>query len=146
MERLTYRDQMTGSLYLTPAAEMMDWDGFVAVLIGRLARYGDTGLDPGEIEALKLYAMGKATAQIKEIDGISLSRVRDLSTADKRGTLLILDEDMALALCAGATAIRHSGMQLFEIGGADQRSISASTAARLLSDAGEKALRGGPCA
>lgn len=54
-----------------------------------------------------------------------------------------VDEDMALALVAGAAASENMArrVSLFEMGGNDQRTIPFSEAARALRRAGEKVLR-----
>ena len=54
-----------------------------------------------------------------------------------------VDEDMALALVAGAAAseIVARRVSLFEVGGDDQRTISFGQAAHALRSAGEKVLK-----
>lgn len=58
------------------------------------------------------------------------------------GKLLTVDEDMAMALCAGAAAseIVSSRCGLFTVGGDDQRTIPFHEAARALRKAGELGL------
>lgn len=57
--------------------------------------------------------------------------------------LIHVDEDMALALAAGAAAseIVSRRVSLFEVGGDDQRTISFGQAAHALRRAGEKVLK-----
>lgn len=59
------------------------------------------------------------------------------------GKLITVDEDMALALCAGAVASERTAhhTSLFEVGGGDQRTISFHDASRTLRRAGEAALK-----
>lgn len=61
---------------------------------------------------------------------------------NKKNTIHV-DEDMALALVAGAAASENMArrVSLFEMGGNDQRTISFSEAAHALRRAGEKMLR-----
>lgn len=61
-----------------------------AVLRARLAAYEDTGLEPEEVEACKVALMGKSLAEIKEIKGISVERMKDLAKAEAEGRLLVL--------------------------------------------------------
>lgn len=63
------------------------------------------------------------------------------------GKLIAVDEDMALALCAGAAASENMARRvfLFEVGGSDQRTIPFHDAARALRKAGEMGLRRGCC-
>ena len=61
-----------------------------AELRARLAAYEDTGLEPDEAEACKVAFMGKSLAEIKEIEGISVERMKDLAKADSEGRLLVL--------------------------------------------------------
>lgn len=56
----------------------------------RLAAYEDTGLEPEEVEACKVALMGKSLAGIKEIEGISVERMKDLAKAEAEGRLLVL--------------------------------------------------------
>lgn len=59
-------------------------------VIDRLAAYEDTGLEPEEVEACKVALMGKSLAEIKEIKGISVERMKDLAKAEAEGRLLVL--------------------------------------------------------
>ena len=55
-----------------------------------LLAYVNTGLVPESVEALKLYIMGKAIAEIKEFNGLPVDRLRELAEADKGGRLAVL--------------------------------------------------------
>lgn len=55
-----------------------------------LLAYVNTGLVPESVEALKLYIMGKAIAEIKEFNGLPVDRLRELAEADKDGRLVVL--------------------------------------------------------
>ncbi len=61
-----------------------------AELRARLAAYEDTGLEPDEAEACKVALTGKNLAEIKEIEGISVERMKDLAKAEAEGRLLVL--------------------------------------------------------
>lgn len=58
--------------------------------IDRLAAYEDTGLEPEEVEACKNTLMGKSLAEIKEIEGIPVERMKVLAKAEAEGRLLVL--------------------------------------------------------
>ena len=58
--------------------------------IDRLAAYEDTGLEPEEAEACKVALMGKTLTEIKEIEGLSIERMKELAKAESEGRLLIL--------------------------------------------------------
>lgn len=58
--------------------------------IDRLAAYEETGLDPEEVDHVKLALMGKAIAEIKEFDGVPIDHLRDLLQAEKDGLVRIL--------------------------------------------------------
>lgn len=83
MERLTYFENGYWRL---------DFDGcqYSAEFVDRLAAYENTGLTPESVEALKLSAMGKAVAEIREFDGVSVERLRELAEADKNGRVVVL--------------------------------------------------------
>ena len=55
-----------------------------------LLAYVNTGPVPESVEALKLYIMGKAIAEIKEFNGLPVDRLRELAEADKGGRLAVL--------------------------------------------------------
>lgn len=59
-------------------------------LISSLAAYEDIVLEPEEAEQIELAFMGKALAEIKEFEGIPLSRMIELSQAEKDGRLVVL--------------------------------------------------------
>lgn len=62
----------------------------VTNLYARLKEYEDTGLEPEEAEACKVALMGKTLAEIKEIEGLSIERMKELAKAELEGRLLIL--------------------------------------------------------
>ena len=55
-----------------------------------LKEYLDTGKTPYEVNCLNQFAMGKIVAQIKEFNGVSVDRLRELAEADKDGRVAIL--------------------------------------------------------
>ena len=59
-------------------------------IIDRLAAYENTGLYPEEVEVCKVALMGKSLAAIKEIEGISVERMKELAKAEAEGRLLVL--------------------------------------------------------
>ena len=59
-------------------------------IVDRLAAYEDTGLEPEEAEACKVALMGKALAEIKEIEGLSIERMKELAKAEAEDRLLVL--------------------------------------------------------
>lgn len=50
-----------------------------------LRAYQATGLAPESVEAIKLSAMGKAIAEVKEFNGLLVDRLRELAAAGKDG-------------------------------------------------------------
>lgn len=62
----------------------------IEALFYRLAAYEDTGLEPEEIKAMIAASMGKAIAEIKEFEGVSIDRLRELAEADKEGRCILL--------------------------------------------------------
>lgn len=75
MNRLTIRNS-DGSV---SQPTNLNW----AKALERLAEYEDTGLTPDEVEHLKLASMGKAIAEIKEFNGVSVERLCELAESDK---------------------------------------------------------------
>ena len=59
-------------------------------LYARLKEYEDTGMEPEEAEACKVALMGKTLAEIKEIEGLSVERMKELAKAEAEGRLLVL--------------------------------------------------------
>lgn len=59
-------------------------------LIQRVGQYEDTGLEPEEVTAVKHSLMGKAIAEIKEFDGVPVSRLQKLAQAEQAGRLVVL--------------------------------------------------------
>ena len=58
--------------------------------IKRLAAYEDSGMGPDAVEAMKTAMMGKAIAEIKELDDIPIDHLRELAQAEKEGRLVVL--------------------------------------------------------
>lgn len=63
---------------------------FTCVAVERLSAYEDTGLEPEEVEQIKLTLMGKSVAEIKEFEGIPIDRMKELAQAEKDGRLVAL--------------------------------------------------------
>ena len=55
-----------------------------------LRAYEATGLTPESVEALKLSVMGKAITEIKEFNGLPVTRLRELAEADKEERVVVL--------------------------------------------------------
>lgn len=89
MERLTTRIAGTATMAFEHEEQhtLPEW---LDIVHARLADYEDTGLDPQEINALKLYAMGATVAEIKEFDGVPIARLQELAKAEKEGRLFIV--------------------------------------------------------
>lgn len=62
----------------------------VRELLDCVAAYEDTEKTPYEVNCLSQFAMGKMAAQIKEFNGVSIDRLRELAEADKAGRVAIL--------------------------------------------------------
>lgn len=56
----------------------------------RLKAYEDTGLEPEEVNSVKLALMGKSVAEVKEFEGVPIDRLRELAQADKEGRCVVL--------------------------------------------------------
>ncbi len=56
----------------------------------RLKAYEDTGLEPEEVNSVKLALMGKSVAEVKEFEGVPIDRLRELAQADKEGRCEVL--------------------------------------------------------
>ena len=56
----------------------------------RLKAYEDTGLEPEEVNSVKLALMGKSVAEVKEFEGVPIDRLRELAQADKEGRCAVL--------------------------------------------------------
>lgn len=56
----------------------------------RLKAYEDTGLEPEEVNSVKLALMGKSVAEVKEFEGIPIDRLRELAQADREGRCVVL--------------------------------------------------------
>lgn len=86
--------------------ERLDYDSEYLPLINalnRLAAYEDTGLEPEEVEACKVALMGKSLTEIKEIEGISVERMKDLAKAEAEGRLLVLP-------CGDDVTLEYNGL------------------------------------
>ena len=56
----------------------------------RLKAYEETGLEPEEVNSVKLALMGKSVAEVKEFEGVPIDRLRELAQADKEGRCVVL--------------------------------------------------------
>lgn len=101
MERLTYWSE-----------EYNCWcyDGPIGEAANHLAAYEDTGLEPEDIEALRDREQGFAELLVNVSCGcaVSYTRLEELAQAEKDGRLVVLDEDVILAMSAGARAILNN--------------------------------------
>lgn len=79
-----------------------------------LAAYEDTGLEPEEIERIvDAYGRGRtlrseSAERLEIIRTIKTDRLRELVQAEQDGRLVVLDENKALAMAAGARAIENN--------------------------------------
>lgn len=67
-------------------------------IVDRLAAYEDTGLEPGEVVAMKIVLLGRELAKITDVDGVSINRICELAQAEKDGQLMILQPNDPLTL------------------------------------------------
>lgn len=67
-------------------------------IVNTLAAYEDTGLEPGEVTAIKHDLMGQGIAKITEFDGIPIKRMIELAQAEKDGRLVVLPLNDPLTL------------------------------------------------
>ena len=67
-------------------------------VIDRLAAYEDTGLEPGEVVAMKIVLLGRELAKITDVDGVSINRICELAQAEKDGRLVVLPPNDPLTL------------------------------------------------
>lgn len=88
MERWTSRDE--SSYYHLRRIHGGKYEPTKKDLIQRVGRFEDIGLEPEAAEQIKLYAMGKAVAEIKEFDGVPIDRLRELAQAEQDGRLVVL--------------------------------------------------------
>ena len=58
--------------------------------IEKLCAYEDTGLEPEEVNSVKLALMGKPVAEVKEFEGVPIDRIRELAQADREGRCAVL--------------------------------------------------------
>ena len=95
MERLTRR--ICGGWGVTPGYELNTVRGMKAV-VDRLAAYENTGLEPGEVVAMKIVLLGRELAKITDVDGVSINRICELAQAEKDGRLVVLPPNDPLTL------------------------------------------------
>lgn len=67
-------------------------------MVDRLAAYEDTGLEPGEVVAMKIVLLGRELAKITDVDGVSINRICELARAEKDGRMVILPPNDPLTL------------------------------------------------
>lgn len=82
-----------------------------------LRAYQATGLTPESVEALKLSAMGKAIAEVKEFNGLLIDRLRELAAAGKDGCVAVTrckDCKYGVADCCGEYVCGHPEYELCE--------------------------------
>lgn len=84
-------------------------------VIDRLAAYEDTGLTPEAVEHLKLASMGRAIAEIKEFEGVSVDRLRQLAQADMEGRCVALPFPLHRSLIDVSDPERPDMMEDFRI-------------------------------
>lgn len=66
----------------------------IGPMVDRIAAYEDTGMDPDEIIAMRIFMMGRTGALFapKYFNGVSLDRMLELIEAEKDGRLVVLQE------------------------------------------------------
>ena len=98
MSRLTYRreDQCgnpTDSIILIPYMRYQD-ESTKKEILNKLADYEDTGLTPQEIEQMKarmpLHQWAGESIEKMSIFGVPVSRIIELTKAEKQGRLIVL--------------------------------------------------------
>lgn len=60
------------------------------VVVERLAAYEDTGLEPEEVETIKLALAAKHFADLETLNNTQISRLAELAVADKEGHVVVL--------------------------------------------------------
>ena len=60
------------------------------VVVERLAAYEDTGLEPEEVETIKLALAAKHFADLETLNNTKISRLVELAVADKEGSVVVL--------------------------------------------------------
>lgn len=93
MKRLTGFNERTGQAYIEGYAGYLPAEmqmAFVQAVVKKCWEYENTGLEPEEAEACKVALMGKTLAEIKEIEGLSIERMKELAKAESEGRLLVL--------------------------------------------------------
>ena len=100
MERLTTRRRDDGrwALRNDDGANIKEQINKIPRAIDRLAAYEDTGLEPGEVTAIKHDLMGQGIAKITEFDGIPIKRMIELAQAEKDRRLVVLPPNDPLTL------------------------------------------------
>ena len=95
MERLTRR--ICGGWGVTPGYELNTVRGMKAV-VDRLAAYENTGLEPGEVVAMKIVLLERELAKITDVDGVSINRICELAQTEKDGRLVVLPPNGPLTM------------------------------------------------
>ena len=90
MERYTYKENGKWRMRIGDTE-------YSGKAVDRLAAYEDTGLEPEEVEHLKLASMGKAIAEITEFEGVPIDRLQELAQASSEA--LTLEELKSLNEC-----------------------------------------------
>lgn len=113
-----------------------------------LQRYRETGLKPEQIKDMAENAETRLLTWFESQYGYSVGVLMDLLDAKKAGRLLVLDEETALAIAAGAhgcnTNKRLFGASYMRNFRSDNpQSISYYRAIEILTEIAEKALEGG---
>lgn len=133
MERYTYFDGGKWRLKIGDTEYSGDW-------VDRLAAYEDTGLEPEEVEHLKLASMGKAIAEIKEFEGVPIDRLRELAQAEKEGRLVVL-QNVKYTDSDGEKALRHAMYMCGVQNNPVTRYTADAIAEKLTREAAEAALK-----
>lgn len=68
------------------------------IAVQRLADYEGTGLEPGEVVTMKNAFMGRELAAITELNGVPITRIRELAQAEKDGRVAMDPPSGPLAL------------------------------------------------
>jgi hypothetical protein len=98
MKKLSYKNNL-GEAYLEHGADAI-WSKCEAYdilksAINKLAEYEDTGLTPQEIEQMKarmpLHQWAGESTDKMSIFGVSVSRIIELTKAEKQGRLIVLN-------------------------------------------------------
>lgn len=102
MDRLTIRN----SDCTVSQPTNLNWES----VLYRLAAYEDTGLEPEDV--ISVVDMAKIACALHELNAYKdlgpIDHLRDLLQAEQAGRLVVLDEKIALSMCAGARAIENN--------------------------------------